>query len=139
VIEGFRLLAHTADVGIESWGLDFAGALAQAVRALGAVLAGEGAGRAREERTVRLIEDDEEALVVALLQEVLFLLEAEGWLSVDAALCVEEAGVLTGHLLGEPFDGACHAEGEAVKAVTWHGLAVEHAAEEVRLRVFLDV
>jgi SHS2 domain-containing protein len=139
VSAGFRLLAHTADLGIESWGPDFAGALAQAVSALGVVLAGEGAGQATEERPVRLVAEDEAALVVALLQEALFLLEVEGWLSVDAALRVDPAGVLTGHLLGEPFDAVRHADGEAVKAVTWHGLAVDREPGRVSLTIYLDL
>lgn len=136
---GFRLLSHTADLGIESWGPDLGGALAQAVRAFGVALAGEGAGRVAEERPVGLTGDDEEALLVALLQEALYLLEAEGWLTVGAALSIDDARALTGVLLGEPFDEVRHAEGHAVKAVTWHGLLVEHGAKGVRVDVFLDV
>ena len=136
---GFRLLAHTADLGIESWGPDLAAALEQAVCALGALLGGAGAGRTVEARPVRLAADDEDSLVVALLQEALFLLEAEGWLSVAAALGVDGDGRLAGDLLGEPFDALRHAEGQAVKAVTWHGLSVARAPGRVTVTVYLDL
>ncbi len=133
---GYRVLEHTADLGIEARGRSLGEALDQAIAGLGSVLTGEPRGTAAERRGLSLTADDPESLVVALLTECLFLFEVEGWVARGASLTVIE-GAANGQLLGEPWDPDRH-DGLAIKAITWHQLAVVQQPEAVTITVYLD-
>ncbi len=133
---GFRLLEHTADLGIEAQGADLCAALDQAVVALGEVLAGPGQADPGQRRPLAMDAGDREGLVVALLSECLFLLEVEGWLARGARLTLAD-GAIRGEFLGEPYDRGQH-DGLAIKAITWHQLDVVEHSDGVTLTVFLD-
>lgn len=134
---GFRLLEHTADLGLEARGADLDKALDQAVAALAAMLAGEGQAHPRERRSITIPGDDPEAQVVALLDECLFQLEVRGWLAAGASLERTPQGQLVGQLLGEPFDPSRH-EGTAIKAITWHQLSLVEGPAGVTITVYVD-
>jgi SHS2 domain-containing protein len=133
---GFGLLEHTADLGIEARGDDLSAALDQAVAALGTILAGPSEASADDQQPVELDATDPEALVVALLSECLYLLEVDGWLARGARLTLT-GGSARGVLLGEPYDPDRH-DGLAIKAITWHQLAVRQSAEGVTITVYVD-
>mgnify|MGYP002639819558 CR=1 FL=1 len=134
----FRILEHTADLGLEAWGSDLSAALDQAVAALAAILAGEGAAQGLERRAIAVDEPDVDASVVALLSECLYLLEVEGWLACGAQLSVDGQGRIQGNLLGEPFHSTRHGEGVAVKAITWHQLSVVVQPGGVTITTYVD-
>ena len=135
--EGFTILPHPADVGLRAWGVDLPTALDQAVRALATIeLSGEPPSGG-ERREVELQGSPEE-LLVELLEECLYLLDAEDWLAVGAQLRYVN-GVLTGALLGLPFRPEAHDDGVHVKAITWHQLSVEWNSDGVALVVYLDI
>ena len=133
----YEILEHTADVGIRAWGPTLAEALEQAARALVELL---GAGREGPGRTRRIAVEAEDpgAVAVEFLNELLFLHETEeagfgGVRVVRADDRRAEAEVELVPLPGEP-------EGTAVKAATYHRLAVERRPDgAVELRVYLDV
>ncbi len=135
---GFELLEHTADLGIRAHGDTLATAFNTAVRGLSTILVGADAARPRDSRPVALEDQDLEALLVALLEECLYLLDAQAWVAADARLSVSPEGVLHGELAGEPFDPDRHGDGLAVKAITWHQLAVEQRSGYVEVTVFVD-
>lgn len=134
---GYEVLEHTADVGIRAWGPSLAAALEQAAQGLVALLGVglEGPGRTRR---VTVEAEDPGALAVELLNELLFLHETEeaGFAGVRVVRADDrgaEAEVELVPLPGEP-------EGTAVKAATYHRLAVERRPDRaVELRVYLDV
>lgn len=134
---GFEVLEHTADVGIRAWGPTLAEALEQAARGLVELLGAraEGPGEARR---LAVEADDPGALAVELLNELLFLHETEeagfaGVRVVGADGRRAEVEVELAPLPGEP-------EGTAVKAATYHRLAVERRPDgAVEIRVYLDV
>jgi SHS2 domain-containing protein len=134
---GFELLEHTADVGIRAWGPTELEVFDQAALGLAELMGirvpGPGA-----RRTVRLRAEDRPGLLVALLDELLGVHEAEGvgFVHVDVVGLSERslvAEVETAPVPAEPV-GAC------VKAATYHQLAVEHRPDGlVEARVFVDV
>jgi len=137
-VSSFDLLEHTADLGIRARGADTGEALGAAIRGLSSILVGDDAARPRERRDLDLAATDREALVVALLQECLYLFEVHGWIACGADLHIDSASHLTGALLGEHLDEARHADGLAVKAITWHQLAVAEHPGYVEVTVFVD-
>jgi len=135
---GFHLLEHPADVGIRATGADLEAALAQVVSGLAAVIT-DGVGvREVESRRLHLEADDLDGLVVDLVDECLYLLDAHGWLAGSATIQLE-GSALSGTLRGEPFDDSRHADGVHVKAATWHQLAVVREDDGFSITVFLDI
>ena len=134
---GYEILEHTADVGLRAWGPTPEAAFEQAGWALAEILgaAAEGPG---EVRPVRAEGDDPGALAVAFLDELLFLHEREeaGFAAIRVRRVGDEgveAEVEVVPLAGEP-------EGTAVKAATYHQLAVRTEPDgATELTVYLDV
>jgi len=130
------ILEHTADVGFRAAGGSFEEALDAAVRGLATIEVGDPLPEPTSERTATFEGDDDEALVVALLEECLYLVDAEQWLACGAAVrCGDDRrceAVLQGADL--PEDAELH-----VKAITWHGLSVERSDGETVITVFLDI
>jgi len=115
---------------------DWPNLLAEAVRAIGAELTREGgpAGAAAA-RTIELESLDREALLVDLINELIFLAETERWApgaapAVDASerrVRIRCAGVA---LAGPP---------SRIKAATFHGLSVRADGTGTTAEVILDV
>ena len=76
------------------------------------------------------------------LGDVIFLKDTASLLLRAETLHVEAASLpyrASGTLLGEPIDRVRHEMVADVKAVTWYGLRVEHAAGEWHVHATLDV
>jgi SHS2 domain-containing protein len=132
-----ELVDHTAELGLRLRAPSFEALLGEAVTALGGMLADE-AGSAGEagERVLELAAPDREALLVDLLNEILFLAETAGWaparegavVDVDAThATIRVPGV---RLVGRP---------SRIKGATFHGLAVRSMGGMVEAEVILDV
>lgn len=134
---GFELLEHTADLGIRAWGSSLPEAFEQAARGLVRVMGIE-AGLPGQRRVVKASADDEAGVLVALLNELIWLHEAESVvfgqvevIAVGPHAVMAEVDVVR---LEEPPAGI------GVKAATYHQLAiVERPGGGVEVRVFLDV
>ncbi len=134
---GFELLEHTADLGIRAWAPTLPEAFEHAARALVRVM-GIGLRGPAPRRLVTASADDEAGVLVAFLNELIWLHEAESVGFADVGvIAVSERDVIaeveTVPLIEAPT-------GVGVKAVTYHELKVVHRpAEGVEVRVFLDV
>jgi SHS2 domain-containing protein len=136
---GHRLVAHTADLIVEAWAQEWHTCLAEAVRALVESFADLPAGVDRADRGSQAFEDgasDPEGQLVALLDEVIYLLDAEGVVPLDVEIDDTKGG-LRGQFTVVPVD-AVTAVGPAPKAVSLHGLAV-HKDGGWLCRVLVDV
>ncbi len=135
---GFRQVDHTADVAFEAWGPDRASCFAAAVAALVDSFADTSGERPRGGHPVDLRGERDEDVLVDLLDEVIYLLDAHGAVTVEAVLEDHEDGRLTGQLRTVPVRSVRPA-GAVPKATTLHGLAVERTAVGWRCRVTVDV
>jgi SHS2 domain-containing protein len=136
---GHRLVAHTADLIVEAWAPQWRACLVEAVRALveSFVDREEAADRAeRAEQSFEAGTRDPEGQLVALLDEVIYLVDAEGVVVVDVEVNDTEPE-LRGRFAVVPVD-AVTAVGPAPKAVSLHGLDV-HKADAWSCRVLVDV
>jgi SHS2 domain-containing protein len=136
---GFRLIEHTADMGIEAVGDTLGDLCIQAARGLMEMIAGPARGIPREERTLDISAGDSGELLVVWLNEILFLFETQGFF--PAEFEIEEAAEdhLRGRVRGEPFDPERHPVEREVKAVTYHMLKVEPANGAWRATVYVDL
>lgn len=135
--DGFRLVPHTADIGIEISGATWEELYLNAARGLLEVygassVTGESVGRA----TVVLEAPTPEDLLVDWLNELVFLVSSERWLPTD--IRVKEAGpsVLRAQAEGPRPDSPLARE---VKSATYHGLKVERKGGLWTATVILDI
>ena len=70
--------------------------------------------------TFRVVADDADALVVAWLSELLYALDAHGWLSASLRFRSATGFRLSATARGETLDEARHVLGVGVKAVSYH-------------------
>ena len=142
----YRLVAHTADIAIECDGPSQRAVLADAATGLAALVTGRDDPRllpADAEIDVTVEAPDPEALVVAWLSEVLWLVESEDrlWLSGGVELGRSDDGGLRLHATGNAvrYDPVRHGRGTEVKAVTYHDLHLGAKKDGWHLRVVLDI
>jgi SHS2 domain-containing protein len=136
---GFEIFAVTADKGIRAWGRDLPEVFVNAAQGLWSLMVEPGAVRPLQAYPVRVEASDRETLLVAWLNELLFLHEAE-----HVALSRFRVKRLSEECLeavaeGEPLDRARHAPVGHVKAVTYHLLQIRPAGAGWVAQVVVDV
>ncbi len=133
----------TSDLAFVARGATAESAFAAAADALLAVtVANPDAVEARLEWRVELEEPDLELLLLAFLNELVFLRDARGWLLRAAETRIvqgEGRASLQARLVGEALDPDRHRRAADVKAATAHGLRVAPRADGWEIGVTLDV
>jgi SHS2 domain-containing protein len=135
----YRILDHTADVGLEAEGATLAEAFANAATGMYSIMVHLDRVSEKVHRPVEVEAEDVEGLLTAWLLELLFITEVEGL--VFRRFDVREAspGRLVAIAHGEPLDPERHPKGAVVKAVTRHHLEVRPFEGGYRVRVILDI
>ncbi len=128
-----------ADVGIRAWGPTLAAAFAQAAfGTLCLAVPAEGVEE-RESRDVRAQGDSLEELLVAWVNECLYVHEIEGFAVGGVEVTALEGRVVHGQLHGESIDPSRHRAGTVVKAATLHQVFVSETEGRSDVRLVLDV
>ncbi len=135
---GFAVFDHTADVGLRAWGPDLSAAYAHAARGLFSLLVPLEVVRETLARDLAVTAADPESLLVAWLDELLFVFETERLIFARFDVTLPAPGSLAAVAHGEPFEPARHRGGVVVKAATYHQIEVV-AGPPARVRVILDV
>ncbi|MCC6224336.1 MAG: archease [Thermoleophilia bacterium] len=130
---------HQADVGLVVHAPDGASLFVEAGLALLSLLCDPDAVRERASYDIAVSAPDEEELLVAWLNELLFLFEGRGVVWRRIELRTWSPTALRATLHGEPVDPGRHAIAGGVKAATYHGLAVVSDPSGWQARVILDV
>lgn len=138
-MQPFRVLEHTADIGFEAFGATREQAFANAGRALIDLMVAPESIRPREERLLQAEGSDLPSLLVNWLNEILYLFDAEGWLSHDFEVQNLTASRLTATARGEQFDRTRHQPKLPVKAITYHQLDFRETAQGWRAQVYVDI
>lgn len=138
VAPSYRLLEHTADLGFEVEAGSREELFAAAVLALADVVTPIAALDPRERREIAGAGEDDVGLLHALLEEALFLFETEAFLPARARVRFEDGRALA-VLEGERIDLEARRVDRVVKAVTYHGLAIERREGKLLARVILDL
>ena len=135
----YRILDHTADVGLEAKGATLAEAFANAATGMYSIMVHLDRVSERVQRPLEVEAENAEGLLTAWLLELLFITEVEGL--VFRRFDVQEASPrhLAAVAHGEPLDTERHPKGAVVKAVTRHGLEVGPIEGGYRVRVILDI
>lgn len=135
----FRLLAHTADMGIEATGNSRAEVFVAAAQGLKEMIFGDAPVTPRQSAPVSLANGDAGELLVAWLGEILYLFEVRGLVPAEFVIYEITENSLRGEVYGEPFDPKRHPVEREVKAITYHQLSVERDGQGWRARVYVDL
>ena len=135
----FETFEHTADIGLLARGRTPEELFEHAAMGLVDLIvdpAGLGEGTRLE---VSLAAQDRESLLVAWLNELLYLLDARGFLPRRCRITRLGDTELSAELLGDTVDRARHTLRRLVKAATYHGLRIARADERWEARIILDL
>lgn len=135
----YRFSEHTADIGLHVTAPDLAELLAEAGRALFAIIVlNIEQVEQRTEIEIYVAGTDPENLLVDWLSEWLYIFEHH-----RLVLCHFEAGVesggVRGRAKGEPLDLRRHRLGNEVKAITYHELMIRPVETGWEAKVIVDV
>jgi SHS2 domain-containing protein len=136
---GYEYFEVEADVGVRAWAPTRAEAFAQAAMGVLSLVCDPVSVTPRETREVRAQADAPETLLVAWIDECLYVHEIEAFVvhRVEVTACSDT--VVHGRLHGEPLDAGRHRLGTVVKAATLHGVSVESRDGSHEVRVIVDV
>jgi protein archease len=135
----FREIEHTGDTGIEVDAPSRAQLFAQAALAMARLMVEEEGIEKRERRRIEARGVDDAETMHDLLAAALNLFLIDGFIWCDASAAEQGEGVVL-TLEGERFDRRRHALLGEIKAVTYHQLGVERAADgRWRARIIFDI
>jgi SHS2 domain-containing protein len=135
----YRLVSHTADLGMEVWAKDLPDLFSQAGWSFFDIMIEARGIELRQERPVRVEAPDQEALLVAWLGELLFIFETEHLVFGRFLIQALTSRTLSAVGWGESLDPQKHQIKTAVKAVTYHQLRIWQAKGLWRAQVIFDL
>lgn len=134
----FEILDHTADVGIIAYGADLKQAFANAARGLFSLIAELDDVEEVTYRDMELTASDEESLLVAWLNELVYRFGTEGIIFKRFDIIQLDNTHLKARAYGEKVDSSRHELKTEVKAATYHMLKVEKN-DGFRVQVLFDI
>ncbi len=135
----YRILDHTADVGLEAEGSTQAEAFANAATGMYSIMVHLDRVAEQVQRRVEVNAEDVRGLLTAWLLELLFITEVEGL--VFRRFDVNEASEthLAAVAHGERLDPDRHPKGAVIKAITHHMMDIRETPKGWRLRLIFDI
>lgn len=135
----FEFLEHTADVGLVCYGRTLEGLFANAAKGLFSLIADI---QRVEDNTIREIEvhaPDLESLLVAFLNELLYLFDSENLLFHHFEILTLHEDYLKAKAYGEKADPERHHLKLAPKAATFYKLEIKRENSSYRGQVIVDI
>ncbi|MCD6331367.1 MAG: archease [Thermoplasmata archaeon] len=134
----FKIIEHTADIGIEAYGKNLEEAFENAAKGMFAIITNNGKIESKIERKVEIPhEGDEELLLVDWLSELLYIHDVENLVFGEFKVKINDK--LIGHAYGEKYDRQKHGYGMQIKAVTYHMLEIKRNKKGVTIKVLFDI
>jgi protein archease len=138
-LAGFEVFAVTADKGIRAWGRDLPEVFVNAARGMWSLMVEAGSARADRMLPIRVEANDRETLLVAWLNELLYLHEVEEFVAATFAITYLSDTMLEAEVWGESMDRSRHVLVGHVKAATYHLLRVLSKVRGWEAEVVVDV
>ena len=139
VTADFEILNHTADIGIIAHGEDIYRVFINAAKGLFSLIIDAQEVSVRKYREIEVTAPDREALLVNWLNELIYLVDAEGALFREFDILEITETKLKAKCYGEKINSKKHHLQREVKAATYHQLKIEQSAEGWRAQVIFDI
>ncbi len=134
----FEIVDHTADVGVIAYGADISQAFANAARALFSLITELDDVEEFLHRDIELTAPDEESLLVAWLNQLIYLFDTENILFKRFDVTKLNNRRLKARGYGEKVDNSKHRLKTGVKAATYHMLKIDKD-NGCRVQVLFDI
>lgn len=135
-MEHYKIIDHEADVGFEIYGKTLEDLYKNAVEALFSLIIEP--GERRPEKGKRFDLTDDQGLLIAFLNELLYLWDMEGFIPKDLSLKIESKK-LTGTVIGGIYNPSRDKIKREVKAVTYHKFSIEETNDMLKATIIVDV
>ncbi len=137
MVKDFEILSHTADIGIIAYGSDMAEAFSNAARGMFSLIAEPESHRETEGRDTQLTAPDRESLLVAWLNELIYLFDVENIIFKKFDITLVGETELKASSYGDKV-GHKHKLKMGIKAATYHMLKIEEN-NGVKVQVLFDI
>jgi len=135
----YKLIEHTADVGIKAYGKNISDAFENAAKGMFDIITDKSEIETIGEYEIHLKAQDLEQLLVDWLSELLFLNSAKNLVFSFFKVEIDERNSsLSAHVFGEKYDISKHKIGMEIKAVTYHILEVRNKSP-YHVQVLFDI
>jgi len=138
-MKSYKILDHTADIGIEVCGKTQKEALANTVEAMFDLIADSENISVVQEKHLTITGADTADMLINLLREALYMFYSQAWLCKKCEILELSAEKIVAKISGEPYDAKKHQLKMEIKAVTYHTLKIERMGNGWRARVIFDV
>ncbi len=139
IMEKYKILEHTADVGIEAEGATLKEAFENAASGMLSIMIDpEKVEEEEESYSLKAKGRDEKEVLVAFLSELLYKYEVNDLLPKRVSISLLTDKELKAEVYGEKIDLKRHTIDTQIKAVTYHQLTIEKN-EDWRIRVIFDI
>lgn len=134
----YKILEHTADVGIEARGKTLKEAFQNAASGMLSIMINPEKVLEKESYSLKAKGRDEKELLVAFLSELLYKYEVDDILPKRVNISLLTDKELRAEVKGEKIDLKKHTIDTQIKAVTYHQLAIEKN-KNWKIRVIFDI
>jgi SHS2 domain-containing protein len=131
-IKPYEVFEHTADIGLHIYGSTLAELFVHAAQGMESLMVAPEQVRVMTSREISVEGRDTVALLVAWLNEFIFLFDTEHLLFREVEIGLISETRLSGRASGEPYDEQRHELSSAIKAVTWHEAAINRTEQGYR-------
>jgi SHS2 domain-containing protein len=137
--DGFEIIDHTADVAIAAYGADMKKAFANAALGMFSIITDIGKVKDTTSRNVEVTADDRKDLLIAWLNELLFIFEVEKMLFKRFDIVTLDKTTLKAKCYGEKLGPKRHKIKTEIKAATYHMTQIEEKGDGLRIQVLFDI
>lgn len=135
----YEVFEHTADIGLHAYGSTLPELFIHAAQGMESLMVAPEQVQAQVSREIEVDGHDNISLLIAWLNELIFLFDTEYLLfrqfQIDALIETQ----LKARAFGEPYDAQRHDLSSAIKAVTWHEATVEKTEDGYKARIIFDI
>ncbi len=135
----FEIIDHTADVGLVVYGSTRKEVFINAAIGMFSLIVDPGKVSGTQQLEITLDADDYEELLVAWLNELLYLFDAENFIFSQFEISRLNSDSLTAIAYGEKIDLSRHEIKTQIKAATYHQLKLKTEDEGFSAQIILDV
>lgn len=135
----YEVFEHTADIGIHAYGNTLTELFLHAAQGMESLMVAPEQVRIVTSRKITVEGHDNVSLLIAWLNELIFLFDTEYLLLRDFVIDSISETHLNAQASGEVYDARRHDLSSAIKAVTWHEASVTHNIDGYKTRIIFDI